>query len=246
MNVYLNNVRGIDDALVSLYMSKRSWTREKEDLIRSTVDRHTDKRGFVIDIPQPNEEYNFKENYEKLLRIGQQHTTLLRYIDFSFTVEGLHRGAQDDLDAHAHRFNNRVVRSSTRLAKFGDERSDYYNDKILPLRHITDLMGIDLPNTIHHHCDEYILTSNGYINKTYIDKHPEEENDVRRGLYMLSIPSNCIIKCDLFEFAHVYRMRNKDTHAAPELKDCIEMLVDQLQSALEIDDIRAYLNGIHN
>lgn len=260
MKVYLNNLRGIDDALVSLYMSKRSWTREMEMMIRDAVDSVIDCQGFIdphmislhtinnrVAKERGGETYDFEKNYEKLLTIGQKHTTLLRYIDFSFTVSGLHRGAQDDLDSHAHRFNNRIIRSSTRLAQFKDyERSTYYSDKIIPLGEFLKMQNITLEDTVTINGVEYVRRDNGYVNKTYIDAHPEESQDVERGLYMLSIPSNCIVKCDLFEFAHVYRMRNKNTHAAPELKDCIEDLVDQLQSALNVENLREYLAGIHN
>ena len=34
MKTYLNQISGIDDAIVSMFMSKRSWTREKELHIR--------------------------------------------------------------------------------------------------------------------------------------------------------------------------------------------------------------------
>ena len=34
MKVYLNEVTGLADALVSMYMSKRTWTRELEEEIR--------------------------------------------------------------------------------------------------------------------------------------------------------------------------------------------------------------------
>ena len=34
MNVYLNEITGMADGLVSLYFSKRTWTREKEENIR--------------------------------------------------------------------------------------------------------------------------------------------------------------------------------------------------------------------
>ena len=34
MNVYLNEITGMADGLVTLYFSKRTWTREKEENIR--------------------------------------------------------------------------------------------------------------------------------------------------------------------------------------------------------------------
>ena len=39
MNVYLNAVTGIDDAIVSMFMSHRSWTRELEQHIYEVCER---------------------------------------------------------------------------------------------------------------------------------------------------------------------------------------------------------------
>ena len=69
----------------------------------------------------------------KLFKWGVKHYTMLRFIDLSFTVYGLHRAGQDDIDAHAMRMNNRIIRSSTRLADFSrGETSEYSADKIIP------------------------------------------------------------------------------------------------------------------
>ena len=70
---------------------------------------------------------------------------MLRFIDISVTVEGLHRAGQDDWDSHAARFNNRIIRSSTRLASFGYEMSEWYQDKIIPTDAALDLLGIEAP-----------------------------------------------------------------------------------------------------
>ena len=51
---------------------------------------------------------------------------MLDFVTISVTVEGIHRAGQDDWDAHAKRFDNRIIRSSTRLADFSEgEMSDY-------------------------------------------------------------------------------------------------------------------------
>ena len=39
MKTYLNQISGIDDAIVSLYMSKRTWTREREIHIREVCQK---------------------------------------------------------------------------------------------------------------------------------------------------------------------------------------------------------------
>lgn len=62
----------------------------------------------------------FNKWLEMLLKMGRKHITVLRFIDISIMTEGLHRAGQDDVDAHARRFDNRIIRNSTRLATFGD------------------------------------------------------------------------------------------------------------------------------
>lgn len=248
MNVTLNNLRGIDDAIVSLYQSKGNHTAEKELSIRKLVHESVDWRGFI----KPERSEEFDSLLKKVIKYGKMHTTILRYIDFSFTFDGLHRGAQDDLDAHAHRFNNRIIRRSTRLSSFDGAVSDYYKNTILSLNDALYIISaeydISIPDTLTVNGDTYIRDTNGYVNKTYIDAHPDEEQDVRRGLYNLAIPSSCIVKCDLFEYSHVYKMRNKSSHAHPELRDGIESLTSQLAEAFYMfdDEFRELLNSIMN
>ena len=65
----------------------------------------------------------------------------------------------------------------------------------------------------------------------YILKGMENNKDVKRGLYMLSIPSNFIFKINLTEYAHVFKERNKNGTANPEVKTCIESATDKLEKA---------------
>lgn len=231
MNVTLKNIRGIDDAMISLYMSKGNYDNDKDFLIRETVKASTNSRGFI---EKPTRYFN--DLYEKVLKYGVMHTTILRFIDFSFVVEGLHRGAQDDLDAHAERFHTRIIRQSTRLGKFKEgDVSDYYNGKILTTyQALTEVLGMKLPDSfMDSEGNIYLRTTNGYIREDC-----KNEQDVIRGLYNLSIPSTCICKIDLLQYAHVYRMRNKDTHAHEELRDMITSLTSQLAKALNMSEER--------
>lgn len=246
MKVILNNIRGIDDAIVSLYESKGNYKESLEAELRQYTYDNTERNGFL----KKDLQEKFSWPYKKMLKIGQKHTTIIRFIDFSFSVIGLHRGGQDDLDAHAQRFNNRIIRLSTRLCSTidGDSLSEYYKDKIIPMDSYLKYMNIQVPDTIIVGNDEYVKTNGGYVNRSYIKKHPEEAQDVERGLYGLAIPSTCIVKCDLFQYAHVYKIRNKTTNAHPELRDMIESLTDQLADALNLtpEAMRAYLMGIEN
>lgn len=232
MKVYLNEITGIADAMVAMYMSKRTWTRQLEDDIRDTcsycllwgkaVERCDNFEHCDIGCQDHYTKYDGM--LDKLLKWGTKHITLLRYIDFSITVEGLHRGGMDDLDSHAMRFNNRIIRSSTRLATFGDEMSEWYEGKIIPTDMALGLLGHNLPERIQKDGRTYIRTTNGYIEEALKDN-----KDAKRGLYMLSIPSNFIFKVNLTEWAHVYKERNKDSAANPEVKRCVEMIADRIE-----------------
>ena len=223
MKVYLNSIDGIADAITSMYMSKRSWTREKEEYIREIVRKCTLRNGFVDNI-QGKYYVEFEDMLNKLFKWGKIHNTMLRFIDFSVTVEGLHRGATDDFDSHAKRLENRIIRSSTRLATYETEEiSEWYQDKIIPTDVMLAYLGVETPDEIEYDGSVYVKGTNGYIKKGY-----ENNNDVKRGLYMLSLPMNFIFKVNLTEFAHIIKERDKNSHANPELQMMIESLHEQI------------------
>lgn len=223
MKVTVNSITGFEDAFATMYISKRSWNPEKDNQIRQITANYIDRNGK----PYADAKEEVKEEFEKMLamalRMGKKHITILRYIDISITVEGLHRGAQDDFDAHARRLDNRIIRSSTRLAEFGEEMSDWYKDKIITTDKACELKDIKLPSEIEKDGIKYVKAVNGYIREDLKDN-----KDVKRGLYMLSIPSNFITKCNLTEFSHIFKERNRDGGANPELKECVEEMVIQI------------------
>lgn len=224
MKVYLNSIDGIADAITTMYMSKRSWTREKEEHIREVVEKCTKRNGFIYD-EQDKETYEeFTDMLNKLFKWGKIHNTMLRFIDLSVTVEGLHRGATDDFDSHAKRLENRIIRSSTRLATYETEEiSEWYQNKIVPTNVMLAYLGIETPDEINYGGNTYVKGTNGYIKKGF-----ENNNDVKRGLYMLSLPMNFIFKVNLIEFAHIMKERDKNSHANPELQMMIESLYEQI------------------
>lgn len=226
MKVTIRKISGIDDAIVTMFISKRSWTPELEQDIYDTCSRILDKNGFIKKDTDINDWEKFSKWMNTLCKFGKKHITMLRYIDFSCTVEGMHRAGQDDWDAHARRFDNRIIRNSTRLADFGYEMSDYYKDKIIPTDVALQKLNIDIPNEVEFNGNTYVKTINGYIREDLKDK-----KDVKRGLYMLSIPSTFVFKCNITEFAHVYKERGKHGSANPEVKECAELIVDQLECA---------------
>lgn len=232
MKVYLNEVTGIADAFTSMLMSKRTWSREIELEIRGLCSELLRRNGSITNkYPSSSDQrirsYNekkYNEYMDTLVKWGWKHITMLRFIDFSITVEGLHRAGQDDWDAHASRYNNRIIRSSTRLATFGNEVSEWYDDKIIPTDVALASLGITTPDSITHNGVAYVRSTNGYVREDLKD-----DKDVKRGLYMLSIPSNFIFKVNLCEWAHVYKERNIDGTANPEVKICCESIADQIE-----------------
>lgn len=255
MKVYLNNISGIDDAIVSLLMSKRTWTPEKENEIRTLVRESTNFNGtpiFNLSFSESElKDYEMDKNVchsefgkwlLKLAKWGSKHITILRFIDMSITVEGLHRAGQDDWDSHASRFSNRIVRSSTRLSSFGYEMSDFYKDKIIPTDNAMEILGISalLPDQFVHNSKTYVKTINGYV-----DDHYKNDKDVLRGLYMLSIPSNFIFKINLTEWAHVFKMRNESTSANQEVKELCEAIENSIEKYYPLFN-RDFFNKIVN
>jgi len=224
LQVYLNEITGIPDAITSMFMSKRTWTREKEEEIRNICRSTLNPNGSLHRSAEESDIEQLNKWFNTLCKWGAIHTTMLRFIDFSFTVEGLHRGGQDDLDSHAKRFENRIIRSSTRLATFDYEMSDWYKDKIIPTDMALMELAIDTPNIIVCNGITFVKTTNGYIREDLKDN-----KDAKRGLYMLSIPSNFIFKVNLTEYSHVYKERNINSSANEELKLCIEETATQLE-----------------
>lgn len=243
MNIYLNSIDGIPDAFAALLMSKRNWDIETDKLIRETCRVCLNYKGELKDrnMVLSNVETDYGSNMvnamfetfdgymNKLVKWGEKHITLLKFIDLSITVEGLHRAGQDDWDAHAKRFDNRIIRNSTRIkgVNFDYEMSDYYKGKIIPTDIAANMiLGIELPNEIEYEGNIYVKAVNGYILKGF-----ENNNDVKRGLYMLSIPSNFIFRVNLAEWAHIYKERNENGGANPEVKQCCETIADKLNKA---------------
>lgn len=226
MKVTVKSITGFEDAFIAMYMSKRTWTPELDKEIRNVCNNVLDQNGNIKTWTCTEADIRKFDNWlSMLLKMGRKHITLLRFIDISIMTEGLHRAGQDDVDAHVRRFDNRIIRNSTRLATFlEDEISDFYKDKIITTDKALKLVNINMPETIEYEGDAYIKTLNGYIKKEYKDN-----KDVKRGLYMLSIPSNFISKINLCEWGHVFKERNKDGGANPEVKEWAESITTQIR-----------------
>lgn len=228
MNVYLNEITGMADGLVTLYFSKRTWTREKEENIRRAWKEVNEPDSLKGRFWKDGDLQFIRQTIESFCKYAWKHTTMLDFVTISVTVEGIHRAGQDDFDAHAKRFDNRIIRSSTRLADFSEgEMSDYYKDKIIPLGVALEYLGIDTPKEFAKDDTIYVRSVNGYIQKDF-----ENDRDVKRGLYMESIPSNFIFKCNMAQWAHVYKLRNETGTANPEVKQLAETIQDQIEKQM--------------
>lgn len=258
MRFILYKVSGYEEAIMALRMSKgKYYSWEKARNVQELVARITDSQGFIVD-PRlyARQHYSillYKDalelyeqdvaEFKRLLGLtfdnamgAQTHHTLMKYIDISFITEGLHRGAQDDLDAHAIAFNNRITRFSTRLAEIEDvELSEWYKDKVIPYGEIPK-WECELPDEIERYGDIYKRTPFGYVLEKFAQVPAKNglAKDVQRGLMPLGLASNAIWKTDIFNLRYVYKMRSKLTKANPELKDGMEQLADQIEQHLPV------------
>lgn len=246
MNFRLMEVRGLVTALLTLKMSKRTYTEEYEEKLRllNRMFTHSES-GFVIHRNQVSagqrDDYdNFISMLNTLAKWGAGvglsadidagHETLLRFIDFDVHVTGLHYAGIADLDSHAMRMNSRIVRSSSRLTTKGSTTlSDWYQDKIIPFNALAKDKN-ELAEHITQNGEVFVKTASGYVREDLL-----EDKDVLRGLYPLGMASDCIFKVNLHDMRHIYMRRNEYTHANPELKKGIEMLADQIEEALPCD-----------
>lgn len=230
MKIKLNHITGIADSMIAMHMSKRSWNVDLGDHIEWICKRANDEKGFYKGENNVDTE-TYNSYLDKVLKWGRKHITLLKFIDISVTVQGLHRAGQDDWDSHAYRFHNRIVRMSTRNQDLRENGavpvSEWYEGKIIPLDDVLNKMNITIPDS---YTDEngvkYVRNTNGFIREDLKDN-----GDVRRGLYMLSIPSNFIFRCNLADWAHVYQQRGQHGRANPEVKKCCEIIATLLNEA---------------
>lgn len=241
MFIEVTSITGFYEAFVSMFMSKRTWTHELDEKIKVVCDNVVTKKGNINYYATSEDKEQFSKWLNMLLRMGKRHITVLRFIDIAIMTEGIHRAGQDDIDAHAMRFNNRIIRSSTRLATFDKgEKSSYYEDKIITDGEMCELLDNDLPKEIKINGKDYVKSANGYVLKEY-----ENNKDVMRGLYMLSIPSNFISKINLCEWGHVFKERCADGGANPEVKEWAEDVMHQITCFHE-QITRDYILSVQN
>lgn len=258
MRVHLVSITGYAEAINALRMSKgKFYSYEKLREIQQLVDLVTDDRGFLASKELYEQQFetamwverertqknmkvtgNYQEDvleFERLLGLTKdnamgthKHQTLMEYLDVTFITEGMHRGAQDDLDSHARSFNNRITRFSTRLAEIDRvELSEWYQGKVIPY----DPDILDIEPFIKVDGNIYNATPFGYV----LEKHAKVpakngfDKDVQRGLVPLGMASDAQWMIGASALRYVYKMRSKFTKTNPELKIAMEMLADELE-----------------
>jgi hypothetical protein len=286
MQFHLYKVSGYEEAIMSLRMSQsKYYSWEKAQHIQDLVYVCTDKNGFLaqngeyrnklaalgifagVTNSHPKIKGIYNEDiaeFKRLLGMTKNnamvefdHHTLMKYIDISFFTDGLHRGAQDDLDAHAQRFNNRITRFSTRLAEISEpEVSEWYEGKIITfdgfnkmlqkgsLEYVDWAGGVrtaspeewGFPDAIFVGDDKFKYTPFGYVLEKYADMSEKNglRKDVFRGLVNLGHPGAALWKIDLHELRYVYFRRSKLTKANPELRAGMEQLANQIEANIPI------------
>lgn len=262
---------GYDDMVRAIYMTNKKYNDELEmKITRGEYLRKLspEKRKKLEEVSNDNEIYN---EYRKMIDIAFNiacgtlynktdekgaitpdqiqlcHSTIGRFLDISCTVDGLHRGATDDFDAHARRLDSRIVRRSTRTNS-PDEiiLSDWYKDKVIPFgdldgHTVTEVINvkestdceIKLPSTIIVNNKVYRKSRFGYVADEFKDNY-----DVLRGLTPLGMSNLFTFKCNITEWAHITKLREPGTHAAPELQQMIQMInqaIEQMEPRLNHD-----------
>jgi len=237
----LKSITGFYGAFISMFMSKRTWTPELDVEVESTCRKVVDETGRIRQDAKKEDIEKFNNWLCMLLNMGKKHITVIRFLDMTILTEGMHRAGQDDIDSHAKRFENRIIRNSTRLATYDKgEMSDYYRSKVLTDGEACEILKIGLPDAIEYEGNTYVKSTNGYILKEY-----ENNKDIKRGLYMLSIPCNFIAKINLCEWGHVFKERCANGGANPEVKEWAEQITEQLAKFHE-QITRDYVLSIEN
>lgn len=242
-------ITGYDDMVRSLFMTNKTYNAEIETKIMQADNIHdtivnVDPNIISRDVPFSTELYTWYRLKIKTAfklacgslnnkctpdgailpeQIQQCHSTIGRFLDISCTVDGLHRGATDDFDAHAKRLDSRIIRMSTRTNSPDKlELSDWYKDKILTMGELDGL--VDLPDEITKDGIRYVKTKYCYVREDLT-----KDYDVLRGGTPLGISNLFTFKCNITEWAHITKLRKPGTHAAPELQEMIAMINKEIQ-----------------
>ena len=223
MKITYCKISGWDGAMRSFFMTNKKYDKQIEERLQK-VEKYLILReyGIINDNVDCEDLIWYDKIKKNVIEVGKKHTTLLRFIDITFVVDGLHRGAQDDFDSHAKRLESRIVRMSTRVRNNEklNEVSNFYKGKIITFDDLTK--QFDLPEEFVKDDKKFVRTPFGYVQDEYKD-----DRDVLRGNVPLAVSSMFTVKVNLTELCHIVRERAPGSAAAPELQEMIKMLVDE-------------------
>lgn len=229
MKATVMEISGYLPAFMSLYVTNKNCDRQRIIDIKDNILISVCPFGFCGNVPENSVTrpyFNaFNEYLEKVMKYGiaHGHETLLDFIKISIFTEGLHRGAVDDFDSHARRLD--IIRSSTRAngkSSSEPEISDWYKGKILPYFEASKIAPI--PDKIVLGGETWVATAWGYIKEDF-----KNDKDVLRGLVGLATSSDIICTVSFRNLRHIYKLRRKGTHAAPELQEMMEQVREELK-----------------
>ena len=231
MKVNIIEIAGLAPAIKALYISKRTLNEQIANEIDNTIWSVTDNKEFLKEfahVDHPEEFGRFNDYMEKIVKWGirYDHASLLDFIQIYTHIEGLHRGAGDDFDAHAGRMSA-IIRSSTRLATHRDyEMSDWYKGKIL---YPSEFVDTEFEESVSYPDGKYVKTNFGFVREDLLG-----DKDVERGLVPLAAPQNNINCISYREWRYIYYRRGQHTSAAPELKNAMEMFKEELTKKMPV------------
>jgi hypothetical protein len=238
MKATVVEISGYVPAFIAMYTTGKNVDEERLDDILETVRQSCTFNGFRCDITEALPEHVKAKNREHLTKfdgymdklmkygIAHEHETLLDFIKISIFMEDLHRGAQDDWDAHARRLD--IIRSSTRANKKSSGKnadlSDWYRGKVLTFDEALRENGTGLDNFKDRNGIEWVRTPWGYVRKDL-----EKDPDVLRGLVPLGLACDNISTVSFRNLRHIYDLRRPGSHAAPELQEAVEQVRNDLK-----------------
>jgi len=232
MKVTVVEISGYQSAICAMYMTNRNLTPERRDDIKRVVEQATTRYGFINDDAPLEIRGAFLDYLEKTITYGlkHEHWQILKFINVHIMIEGLHRGAQDDYDAHAKRME--IIRSTTRTAKGANhaEFSDFYKGKIMTFDEMmVKSCGAGLQKVVYINDSDqtWIKKPWGYVLERY-----QNDPDVVRGLTGLGMASDNLSMVPYGEhLQHIYDLRRhnpRGKEANPELRLAMEMMRDEL------------------
>jgi len=244
MEVNIVEISGYVTAICSMYMTNRNLPPERKEHIIEVVEKATNRYGF-INKKNSTEKNVFLAYLEKTITYGikHEHHQILKFIDVHIHMEGLHRAAQDDYDAHAKRLE--IIRSTTRTIKGANhaEFSNFYKDKVMTFDEMYEYLN---GSGMHENVRLYDETQ--WVKKPwgYVLKEHENNPDVVRGLTPLGMSSENISKVPYGEhLQHIYNLRRrnpKGKNANPELQTAMEVLREDL--AVKCPPLGFYLGKV--